>query len=213
MRVTDRAGVSEVTAALRGLREPVTRPWGFISTDERKALSMAWNEVREQIAHEPDGTPRRCQDGACGACGIALSVEWIESPLTWTDGSRSPMCSWCAAVWERAGAPTDLDRIRAVLESAMAGVRMQAGDELLGLKLYCDLAGESRGGFDLPWTYAPGALKEIRRRVEDRHPQFVTDPDKQEMALLRQRVRRSRARAASAEQSRLEAPGADIDWR
>lgn len=211
-RTLEHADVEAVTAFQRDLEEPARVPFGFVSAVDRRALKQALITVRAEMGSEPDGTPRRCNDGACGLCGRSQSPRWWQSPITWTDGSAAPFCDNCVTEWERAQSPKDTEKLREVAEAVMSGIPRQLGGVHHGMRFYAETAKDDHAGLPEPWRYSPDALTEVRRRAWKARPHLIPDDEFRRRYVARAR-RLAKERAADAEQSRRnEEEGADIDW-
>lgn len=212
VRTLEHADVEPVTAFQRDLEEPARVPFGFVSPADRRALKQALVTVRAEMGSESDGTPRRCNDGACGLCGRSLSTRWWKSPVTWSDGSPAPFCDTCTTAWERAQSPKGIEELREVAEAIMSGIPRQLGDTHHGMRFFAETARDDHAGLPEPWRYSFDALTEVRRRAWRARPHLIPDDDLLPKYMARAR-RLAKERAADAEQARRsETPGADIDW-
>lgn len=211
-RAVEYAGIEPVTAFQRGLREAVSKPWRFVTAEERKALRQALKAVREEMSTEPDGRPRVCVDGACGVCGRSRSRRWWESPLRWADGAPAPVCDECYPTWTRASEPTDLEQQRRVAESIMTGIPRQMGVDHFGMRIAVEILTPKHEGFDGPWLYSPDALREVKHRAWMARPTLIPDEKIRAVFMARKAKLHAERAAALAEERRQSMPGADIEW-
>lgn len=109
-------------------------------------------------------TPMPCVDGPCGSCGVAESLQWWESPMTWRDGKPAPWCAECGKVAERRPHPSNLTAMRAIAIEALSGASGLSMGERFGdfMRMFCELVDSGHTGTPERWTYAADAWGEVR---------------------------------------------------
>jgi hypothetical protein len=200
------AEVPLALSAARAQRGAQRWPFDWITPEEREALAEA---IKRAIRAD---APRRCKDGACGACGRSRSIHWRKSPLRWSDGTPAPLCQECRS----AADGWSLLPIASVADIRMAAERLHTGiafanQEPMGMRLYADLADGEHRGHREPWAYSP-ALAEFRELAWRAHPTLIPDPD------IRARYVAERAEAERETRRRIAAeleaatPGGALTW-
>lgn len=162
-RVLKRASADEI-------RRATGKPWKHVRDDERDALRDALTELQRLTR------PTVSEMGGCGMCANSISVGWTDapSPLRWPDGSRTALCSRCAAVWRRRGEPAEIERLRTV------GVECATGYSALGyeapdeFRLYAETRNANRSGSMQPWNYAP-RLRVFVEEIWTHDPRLAPD--------------------------------------
>lgn len=232
----------EVIAILAGVSDLTPREGELITELDRQrvfaVLQYGWGSAR-LVAHQPlpnrafewvdvprlkaaveqvlaTTRPRRCVEGACGVCGVGVSVGWVESPLTWPDGSRAPLCGECARASETYAKPellNDLEHLRLVGLWRWLGL-WTMGAEPLGFRVFAEVATdeERQEGYGEAFSFRPIQLAEVRHRQYRRRP-HLAPPDVRaridaELAEERRARAEEAARAAEANVSVWDR----IDW-
>lgn len=218
LEYTDKLPAAFQQAQAEGLmldwRKGWAKPFDWFTAGDRRELRAALDPVRREIAAAPDGRMRRCTSGACGVCGAAWSSGWKSGPVTWSDGTKAPLCADCAVLWRATPTDQGVDGLRVRAEAALAGMRPQLGDDSLGLRLYADLAGDDHAGTDQPWEYMPADTRTtLVRRLRARHPQAIVDEFEREHAMKMQAVKVARAAQKRHAESLRQRPGADLVWK
>lgn len=155
--------------------------------------------------------PRRCLDGSCGVCGIAVSKGWTRSPLTWQDGSPAATCGPCTKVWESMGEPSEVERMRLVGLRRWIGLNvLPEFAEVFGFRCFAEIAEEEerRAGYAEPFTYRPEQLASARHLHLRRRPHLAATPE--EEAAVRAEVEAERR--ALAEKAARDAEAELPEW-
>lgn len=144
--------------------------WGHVTDDERERLRAAMLEVRGERL------PARCEDGACGLCGVAEALVWHEGPSTlcWaTNGSQAPLCESCWTIWTLRGEPSDDDDLARVVVEACTGLAIALGYFAPeGVRAFAASAAADPKGFAEPWAFSPG-IADLRRTVWTARPHLA----------------------------------------
>lgn len=203
LEVRELSGVDAV--AMNADRVAKRKPFDWVTADELDRLTKAWDRVR------PQSRGAHCVDGPCGWCGVRVAKGWVTSALKWTDATSAPLCGVCAQAWTGAGQPGDIDEQRYLAQEMFTGVPRHMGGQHHGMRVFTDVAGEDRHGFERPWSYAPEAMRELRRRVWSSSPQHAPEQVRPDLERVN-RIRADRAAKQDLDAAQSTKPGADLQW-
>lgn len=174
--------------------------WKHVKETSRDALAEAVRDAEHQRYFDTEA--HRCTDGPCGACGVALSRGWRQSPIRWKDGAPAPWCAECAQVADRRPASREILRLRAVALEALSGasgadMSVRYGEHM---RLFAELVDPGHPGTAERWEYAADTWAEVRESARLNYPSSLPDGLRQDYQARVNEIRRT----AIAEQRALE---------
>ncbi|MBW1639566.1 hypothetical protein G3H63_10860 [Microbacterium resistens] len=140
------------------------RPWGHVTRADRDRVRRVLAEVVR------DRTAGPCTQGACGVCGIRVSLRWFEGPpsLRWSEGSPAPVCQACQAVFDRRPEALTVEQVRKIAVEAATGLASMGDTVPPEFRCYFETKDCDGNGNELPWDYGQGIREFIRDTWTDR---------------------------------------------
>lgn len=142
-------------------------PWSHVTPEERQRVADALARVLAERR------PRRCEDGACGLCGVARALDWYESSMRWANGSPAPVCGNCRPVYIARSRPRGGDDLGRVVVEIVSGRAVPLGESAHGARAFCESRNADKAGHPEPWTYALDQISDLKLTVWTRHPQYA----------------------------------------
>ena len=182
------------------VKENTGTPWSHLTGTPAEILRAELERVYSLT--RPTVSPL----GACGLCGIRVSIGWEDAPgaLKWHDDTRTPMCSTCAAVWSRRGRPISIEGLRAIGVEASSGLTWLGMEAPESFRLYAESRDADGNGNAEPWTYSE-KLIEWLDGVWSAKPKLAP-------ADRREHYERKRSDAVAAERAEREKLAAADRW-